>query len=411
MRWTFASILFIFFSACTGGTNKPPMNGDGSLGIISKSYYHTETDNRISIVQTTNFEKAERLEFDPTNGLKDFGPIDYARLRFNTDRTILAIQGEPQLFEMRSVKPEELKTSPAAIPRTNLEALCLTDSLNGMDKIGTSSVREFHISHAGSDFQFVTYSSATPVVLNPNSTATTSETVNELDYTDPNYGSVQILLAQASTLDPSFYKSVLNFPAAPELSSAQNIYCHTNHSAPPNPIVSSNALFSSSRFYGEQWGDQQKGLSPDQQFTSVTLGKNGNSTELMLKGYFTSYKHRLPTDATIDGFNVQCNWYSPLPDGVTTITNDKYDVSIDSLMFLKGPDDYTHNYGGEILPLVPTLSSIYGYPNTTGPDTWTPQEINSPEFGVVFEATNGMRNYTRTVYVDYCQLSVFWHNH
>lgn len=408
-------LVFILFVVsivgCTGNNSAgKPMNGDGSLGNKPRNFFHAETDSSISIVHIEVDGTAARLRFDAASQLQNQGAIASNLIRLSVDGKFLTLLGEPQVFELQAITPDSLGKAGVVVPAPTIEAICLLAPFQSTQNLSGTSYREIHITQSSSGYQFlgVQQDGRGTVLGSATAFAQKQDLLAEVDYTK-DIGNLALQLGAPSSEDPAYFQTRIQFPSDPNLSSVQNLYCHSNRSAVTvSPSLSTVALGAATSGWG---GAENAGLNDGGLVALASVDTSYYQTDsLDLTGYFASPSRKIPTNATVDGVGVKCNWAasnSAAPNSFTLLKAGQVEPAARNTIFFSNP----------FSPLTPTLSlsSEFGGPsNLLG--YWgvalTPSDVNDPGFGIrlTFEAHHGPFGFwSSTVSVDYCQVSVFWH--
>ena len=147
---------------------------------------------------------------------------------------------------------------------------------------------------------------------------------------------------------------------------------------------------------GTAWASTGNITVDDSSFASVSLsaGTNSKNLEILL------FPFAIPSGSTIDGIEMNINAYA---SGSSCDWLDAYLIAGFGVL---DSDDLSDSAGN---PAVATSETVktFGGPTELWGSTWTDADINAGGFGASIEVRNESGS-TRTVYVDYITLTVYY---
>jgi hypothetical protein len=163
---------------------------------------------------------------------------------------------------------------------------------------------------------------------------------------------------------------------------------------PNNPGVGNNVTGIGT----EPWNNPTEITTPGSPYATVTLYQGHRSSNYLVG---SQYGFTIPPDAAVTGIEVKINRMasSPNPGIVDNVVS-----------LVKGVGNYSENKAltGTQWPISFTIAT-YGGPTDLWGASWTADEINSPDFGVVLAVNRGNNgNNVRDAIVDSMQITVYY---
>lgn len=411
---------FVFlhtFAACTG-TSSHPSDAEGFAGNKQKYFYNHLTEGQVLGVSLNDTSKEATLFSITGSVIAKVASLVYENIRITNDGMYLTLLGQSQIFEMNAAAPATVAQPGFTLPATTIDTLCFSSDGQG-SLLGTTGYSEVRVTRVSGGFNLVAIGPLGSASL-LQSVAARSDSGVEVGYLSGGIG-LHIKEKKPNSTDADYFESFIDaaVSSSTDWTTANQMICHLNLPAPvkvgtvpPNPMVSTTATSFALSAGAFGWGNLSGALTKDGVFADSFFSSYGDDSEpLLLSGYFTDPKYKLPENATVDGIKVNCSWYYETGLNGNAQEKEVYllkagvPVGINKSNFTDIPVTYS-----SAPPPLLLLSEDFGSSiDTWGVTQWLPSDINSAAFGVwVNFKDNSLARELGVLHIDYCQVAVYW---
>lgn len=253
-KFFFALLLLFFYNGCTGnqGGSKLPVDAQGTLGNhptpesdpeavpgnffddskyagnSTQYYFHEEQIQNYSFLKVEKSRRIKSFFWELSTLPIVQTEVLFASVRFNLNLDLLMRAGDPRIYEVKDIAPEQIVTGTREIPNEiKIEAYCVANPLNyARPAMGT--YKEILIFAARGGFKLKGIESPLKEYALGSGLATLTEKKMTLEYQQQDFGSIQIFLDKPHSTRGLFYESAVMPLNASE---PTVIYCRLNRNA------------------------------------------------------------------------------------------------------------------------------------------------------------------------------------